>query len=248
MSTRPDGEPALSEARRAELADGLRAVRARVAAAAAAAGRQPAEITLIAVTKTYPVADAAELVRLGVTELGENRVDDLRAKAAGVPSAHWHFIGQLQTNKVNRLVGLPGLVAVHSVDRATLVTSLQSAVSRQPVERSVPLDCFVQVDLDPVERPGRGGARPAEVSRIAADVASAPGLRLAGVMAVAPLGLDPDDAFTELARISDVLRRDHPDASAVSAGMSGDLEAAVRHSATHVRVGAALLGPRRPLR
>jgi len=218
-----------------------------MAGAATSAGRLPDAITLVAVTKTYPIADAAELVRLGVTELAENRVDDLRAKAPAVPSAHWHFIGQLQTNKVNKVVALPGLIAVHSVDRPVLVTALGVAMSRQ-ADRPVPLDCFVQVDLDPVVRPGRGGARPADVAELAGGVAGARGLGRARGGAVAPLGRDPDDAFAELAEISGLVRRDHPDANAVSAGMSGDLEAAIRHAATHVRVGAALLGRRPRLR
>lgn len=247
MSAGPDVEPTASSSRGVDLAEALSAVRARVAAAATSVGRQPGEITLVAVTKTYPVVDVAELVRLGVTELGENRVDDLREKALEVPSARWHFIGQLQTNKVGRLLGVPGLVAVHSVDRTALVTSLGAALSRQ-ADRPEPLDCFVQVDLDPSPRPGRGGARPRDVAELAATVASTPTLRLAGVMAVAPRDRDPDDAFAELAQISELVLRDHPDATGVSAGMSGDLEAAIRHAATHVRVGAALLGPRRSLR
>jgi len=237
--------PPASAARQTELADALASLYARIAAAATAAGRQPAEITLVAVTKTYPVSDAAELVRLGVTELGENRVGDLRAKSPAVASAHWHFVGQLQTNKVNRLVDLPGLVAVHSVDRLALVRALGAAMTRRP-DRPAPLECFVQVDLDAVDSPGRGGARPADVAEVAAAVADTAGLRLAGVMAVAPLGRDSDDTFAELAQISGLLRREHPDAVAVSAGMSGDFEAAIRHAATHLRVGAALLG-RRPL-
>ena len=247
MSGATELAAAASAGRRAELADALALLRARMAAAATSAGRRPDDVTLVAVTKTYPVADAAELVSLGVTELGENRVADLRAKATAVPSAHWHFIGQLQTNKVNKVVVLAGLVAIHSIDRPALVTALGTAVSRQS-DRPVPLDCFVQVDLDPVARPGRGGARPGDVAALADAVAGLPGLRLAGVMAVAPLRRDPDDAFTELAQISGLLRRDHPGATAVSAGMSGDLEAAIRHGATHVRVGAALLGRRPPLR
>jgi len=236
-----------SAARRTELGDALTRLRARIAAAATSAGRRPDEITLVAVTKTYPASDATELVRLGVTELAENRVDDLRAKSPAVASAHWHFIGQLQTNKVNRLVGLSGLVAVHSVDRPALVSALGAAVSRRP-DQTIPLECFVQVDLDPVDRAGRGGARPADVAGLATAVAGTAGLRLAGVMAVAPLGRHADDAFTELAQISGLLRRDHPDATAVSAGMSGDFEAAIRHGATHARVGAALLGRAPPLR
>lgn len=246
MSGSPELDTSAPDARRADIADALSTVQARVTAAATSAGRQPGEITLVAVTKTYPATDAAVLVRLGVTELGENRVDDLRAKAPEVTSGHWHFVGQLQTNKVNRLVGVAGLVAVHSVDRASLVSALGAAVARQ--DRPVPLECFLQVDLDPVPQPGRGGAGPGEVAGLAAAIAGTPGLRLAGVMAVAPRDRDPDDAFTELAGISDLLRRDHPDAVAVSAGMSSDLEAAIRHAATHVRVGAALLGRRRPLR
>jgi pyridoxal phosphate enzyme (YggS family) len=242
-----DGVDPPTASRGVELADALAAVRERIDTAARAAGRTADEITLIAVTKTYPATDAAELLRLGVGDLGENRVDDLRAKAAAVPAARWHVIGQLQTNKVGKVIGLPGLTAIHSIDRPSLVGALGSALARRD-ERTLPLDCFVQVDLDPDPRPGRGGARPTEVAGLAAAVADTPGLRLAGVMAVAPLGRDPGDAFAELAQIAVLLRADHPHATAVSAGMSNDFEAAVRHGATHVRVGTALLGPRASLR
>jgi pyridoxal phosphate enzyme (YggS family) len=214
-------------------------------AAARSAGRQPGAVTLVAVSKTYPAADVDLLAGLGIADVGENRVDEFVAKAATVTAdVRWHFIGQVQTNKVKALVGVPGLVSVHSVDRPRLVTALSKAVSGV---RESELDCFAQVDLaGSGERdPGRGGVEPTGLPELAELIAQAPGLRLAGLMAVAPLDTEPGLAFGRLADLSADLQRTHPGATALSAGMSGDFEQAIRHGATHVRVGAAVLGPRR---
>jgi hypothetical protein len=132
---------------------------------------------------------------------------------------------------------------VHSVDRARLVTALSDAVTAAGRRLTV----LLQVSLEPAAGPGRGGALPTEVLELAAAVAAAPGLRLGGVMAVAPLGADPDAGFAQLASIAHDLRSSHPEATMISAGMSGDLEAALRHGATHLRVGTALLGDRPPV-
>ena len=240
--------------RRAELVTALAGVRARIADAATAAARDPREITLIAVTKTYPAADVVTLARLGVTEVGESRDQEARAKVTEVdrilsgqpdpPELHWHFVGRLQSRKARGVAGYAA--AVHSVDRADLVDRLAAATAAE-AERTgrPPLDVFVQVSLD--ADPGRGGALPADVPGLAAAVAAAAHLRLCGVMAVAPLGSDPGPAFERLAELSVRLRADHPDAVMISAGMSGDLEAAIAHGATHVRVGSALLGRREPV-
>ncbi len=237
-----------SQPRSAALSASLEALRRRIAGAAQAHGRTGAQVTLVAVTKTYPTADAELLTALGVADLGENRVDQLEDKARTVP-ARWHFIGQLQSNKVHDLVAVPGLVAVHSVDRPKLVSALVRALGSDAGRpRSAPLDCFVQVDLDRSPKPGRGGTAPGDVLALADTVAAADGLRLAGLMAVAPQGADARLAFATLAELAARLRAVHPDATAISAGMSGDLEAAIEHGATHVRVGAALLGARPALR
>jgi pyridoxal phosphate enzyme (YggS family) len=242
------GDPALA-ARRASLAERLAAVTGRIDRAAAAAGRAPGEVSLVAVTKTFPASDVVLLAGLGVAEVAENRDQEASAKAASVRAElgerapRWHFVGRLQRNKARSVVRYAGVV--ESVDRPELVVALAEASERY---REAPLDVLVQVSLDPRDgRGGRSGADPAEVPRLADVVAAAPGLRLAGLMAVAPLGADPGPAFAGLAEVARRLHHDHPEATVVSAGMSGDLEAAVAHGSTHVRVGTALLGGRPPL-
>lgn len=254
-SALPDaGLPGVSASRRAALAANAAAVRARVEAACVAAGRDPGEVTIIAVTKTFPAADVAAMVELGFADVAENREQELATKvaalagrlgadAAGAPLPRWHFVGRLQTNKA-RSVGALATV-MHSCDRVRLVPGL-GAGARQAGRV---LDVLVQVSLDPPDAAaGRGGCPPADVPALAAAVAGEPGLRLRGVMAVAPLGGDPDEAFARLADLAADLRERHPSATWVSAGMSGDLESAVRHGATHLRLGAALLGGRGPVK
>jgi pyridoxal phosphate enzyme (YggS family) len=187
--------------------------------------------------------------------LGENRDQEASAKAAevaaqladtpSVPKPEWHFIGQLQTNKVKSVVSYADVV--ESVDRLSLVAALDRAASR--AERGI--RAFVQVNLDADaarDGSGRGGAHPDEVFEIADAVAGSDALSLAGLMAVAPLGAPPEPAFERLAGLAAQLRGIHADAMSLSAGMSGDLEAAIAVGATHVRVGTALLGGRPPLR
>ena len=222
-----------------ELTAALAAVEQRLGAACAVAGRRRDEVVLIAVTKTRPASDVVALRELGVLDVGENRDQEAKAKAAQVPDVRWHFVGGLQTNKARSVARYAS--AVHSVDRAELVSALSAGALR--AERD--LDVLLQVSLD--GDPARGGALVADVPALAEQAAAAPGLRLAGVMAVAPLGADPAAAFATLARIAADLRPDHPQAVAMSAGMSGDLEQAVAAGATHVRVGTALLGHRPPL-
>ncbi|CAM3537489.1 YggS family pyridoxal phosphate-dependent enzyme [Nocardioides dubius] len=227
--------------RRSELAAGLAAVQERVAAAARSAGRDPDEITLTVVTKFFPASDVRLLADLGVRDVGENRHQEAMAKAAECADLElrWHYIGGLQSNKAAAVAGYADVV--ESVDRARLVPGL----SRGAAERGRDLDCLVQVSLDPPEqREGRSGVHPDELLALAAAVADAEGLVLRGLMAVAPLGADPEQAFDDLARLAERLRADHPDAGVLSAGMSNDLEAAVARGATHVRIGRAVLGER----
>jgi len=146
-------------------------------------------------------------------------------------------VGQLQRNKCKSVVQYADLV--HSVDRPSIVDALDQAAE---AHRDSPLDVLVQVGLD--DDPGRGGVPPEDLAGLAAAVAGRASLRLRGLMAIAPLGVDPEPAYERLARLHAELRRDHPDATVLSAGMSGDLESAIRHGATHVRVGTALLGSR----
>ncbi|MHA7263870.1 YggS family pyridoxal phosphate-dependent enzyme [Arthrobacter sp. TMN-37] len=249
------GSGPAEDGRRQELAGRLGAVRERIAGACAAAGRTDAP-ELIVVTKFFPAADVRLLVELGVRDVGENRDQEASAKAAETADLglRWHFIGQLQSNKARSV--LRYATAVHSVDRPSVADALARAAAADAERRSeaqLPprqaLRCFIQVSLDPDARTGgRGGAAPSEVPDIADRLAVAPGLHLAGVMAVAPLGADPLAAFHRLARIASDLRAGHPGASAISAGMSGDLEAAIQAGATHLRIGSDVLGPRPPLR
>ncbi|MEV0086959.1 YggS family pyridoxal phosphate-dependent enzyme [Saccharopolyspora sp. NPDC050642] len=237
------------ELRRAELAESLREVRDRVDRACRAAGREPDEVELLAVTKTFPASDVALLADLGLTEFAENREQEARGKVAEFAAlrpaaeAHWHMVGQLQRNKARAVVRWADVV--ESVDSNRLVEALGRAAANalDAGERERPLDVLVQVGLD--EATGRGGCRPEDVPALADMITRTSGLRLRGVMAVAPLGGEPDVAFATLSKISERLRRDHPEAGEVSAGMSGDLESAVAHGSTRVRVGTALLGGRR---
>ncbi|HLU33815.1 MAG TPA: YggS family pyridoxal phosphate-dependent enzyme [Natronosporangium sp.] len=232
-------------ARRAELADNLERVRARIAAACAAAGRDPAELTLVAVTKTYPAADVIHLAALGVQDIGENRDQEAAPKAAEVARAgvavRWHFVGRLQRNKCRSVARYADLV--HSVDSVRLAAALGRAAAQ---ERDRPLEVLVQVSLDGA--PGRGGAVADEVPAVARAVAAEPALRLRGVMAVAPLAWRPEDAFARLGEVAAQIRAEYPQAEVVSAGMSADLEAAVAAGATHLRIGSGLLGERPMLR
>lgn len=241
--------PRLTEDRRAELAEALAEVRARIRAACAAAGRDPAEVRLLAVTKTFPARDVALLADLGVLDVAEARDQEAAPKVRQVhelrPDAglRWHMVGRLQRNKARSVVGWAG--QVQSVDSARLVDALDRAVraARQAGQRDEPLGVLVQVSLD--GDPSRGGVALPGLDALADRVAAAEALRLQGVMAVAPLGSDPAAAFAGLAAAAQRLRRRHPEAVELSAGMSGDLEQAVAQGSTCVRVGTALLGRRR---
>jgi PLP dependent protein len=239
----------MTTARRADLAASLQAVRGRVDAACRAAGRDPAEVELLPVTKTFPAEDAALLSDLGLTAFGENRDQEARPKVAEVralrpdSALRWHMVGQLQRNKARSVVHWADVV--ESVDSERLVTALRNATTTalDRGERIHPLEVLIQVSLDP--QPGRGGCAPEGVLSLAETIREADVLQLSGVMAVAPLGGQPDVAFATLFRISERLRRDHPEAVQISAGMSGDLESAIAAGSTRVRVGTALLGGRR---
>lgn len=233
-----------AEERSRELAANLAEVGQRITRAVADAGRDPGDVTLVVVTKTWPARDTRLLAGLGVRDVGESRDQEACAKVddcAGLDLV-WHFVGRLQTNKAGSVARYADVV--HSVDRTRVVTALDRAAQQH--ERTV--TCLVQVDLDQAPDPGRGGVQEAAVPALADAVAATQGLRLGGVMAVAPRDGDPRVAFERLARIAERLRRDHPGATVVSAGMSGDLEEAVASGATHLRVGTAVLGSRPPLR
>jgi pyridoxal phosphate enzyme (YggS family) len=235
--------------RRRELAASLTAVRARIAAACARARRDPTEVTLVAVTKTWPASDVVHLAALGVTDFGENRDQEAAPKAADVAACgvavRWHFVGRLQRNKCRSVVGYADLV--HSVDWVSLATTVAEAAIRY---RGLPLDVLVQVSID--GDPHRGGAGrglggDVELSRVLDAVASSEALGLRGLMAVAPQDWEPKRAFAILAQVAAETRDMYPSARLLSAGMSNDVEEAIDYGATHVRLGSALLGNRATL-
>lgn len=226
--------------RRDDLASGLETVRRRISAACTGVGRSPDEVSLVVVTKFFPASDVRLLAELGVTDVGENRHQEAEAKAAECADLglRWHFIGGLQSNKAGAVARYCDVV--ESVDRAKLVAPL----ARGAHEGSHEVDVLLQVSLDPPGTQQRSGADPSLLEDLAARVDDEGMLRLRGLMAVAPLGAAPDEAFARLAAIrADFLTR-HPQATVLSAGMSGDLEHAISHGATHVRVGSAVLGQR----
>jgi pyridoxal phosphate enzyme (YggS family) len=234
--------------RKAELAQRLAAVRERIAAACRAAGRSPDEVTLMAVTKTVPASDVALLLDLGLTAFGENRVQEAAAKVGEVtllrPDAQprWHMVGGLQRNKAKDVVRWAD--RVESVDSERLADALDRAVQREQETggRVDPLPVLVQFSVD--GDPHRGGVPRNGLLRLAEHIASCAGLHLGGLMSVAPLGADPDGAFAEVESAAALLRAEFPQATTISAGMSGDLEAAIRHGSVVVRVGTALVGER----
>jgi PLP dependent protein len=234
--------------RRTEIEIALSEVRDRIATACRAAGRSEGTVRLIAVTKTFPAEDAALLADLGVADLGENREQEAGPKAAAVselrPEAQirWHMLGHLQRNKARAVARWAA--EIQSVDSDRLVDALDKAVhtAREAGDRTEPLDVLVQASID--GDPTRGGAPLDTLVQIADRVARSGELRLRGLMAVAPLTMTPGEAFARLREAVERLRQDHPEATEMSAGMTGDLESAIAHGSTCVRVGTALLGAR----
>ncbi|WP_442928276.1 YggS family pyridoxal phosphate-dependent enzyme [Microbacterium sp. MMO-56] len=225
----------------ADLATRLADLDARIRDAARSAGRSPEELTRIVVTKFHPARLVADLHELGVRDVGESRQQELTAKRAELPSLdhlRWHFVGQVQSKKARAVRAASD--AVHSVDRDRLADALHAADPDGDA-----LDVFVQVNL--TDDPARGGVAPADVRRLADHIAQAcPSLRLRGVMAVAPLRDAPAAAFERLASCAEAVRTVVPDATWMSAGMSGDFAEAIAAGATHLRIGTAITGPRPP--
>ncbi|MGF6824431.1 pyridoxal phosphate enzyme (YggS family) [Microbacterium sp. ZKA21] len=219
------------------LAARLSAIDEQIADAAREAGRDVDDITRIVVTKFHPASLVADLAALGVTDVGENRQQELTSKRAeleGVP-VRWHFIGQAQTNKAAAIRRSADVV--HSVDRDRLADALHRAAESDAV-----LDVLVQINL--TQDAGRGGVAPEGAVGLADHIAGLPSLRLCGVMAVAPLDEEPASAFARLRSVADAVRAQHPDASWISAGMTADFAQAIQAGATHLRIGSAITGPR----
>jgi pyridoxal phosphate enzyme (YggS family) len=226
--------------RLADIQSNLEKINLRIAAACASSKRDVSEITLIAVTKTYPASDVDLLKQLGIENVGENKDQEAAGKISQVKEKlSWHFIGQLQSNKAKSVVTYAELI--HSVDRLSLAKELQKSASAIAKKQKV----LIQVDLDQSgPDPSRGGVWPADLAGLAQFISQSENLELAGLMSVAPLGENPSEAFQRLAQIRSDFLKNYPKAVILSAGMSDDLEAAIEHGATHLRIGSALLGER----
>ena len=226
--------------RKQELQNNLRDVEQDISVACEMANRNRDEITLIAVTKTWPASDVDTLAQLGVTDVGENRDQEAKPKHDLVAASNliWHAIGQLQTNKAKSVAAWADVV--HSVDRPELVAALGKAVTN----RDKPLGVLIQLNLDPTPSDNRGGVGQSGLRSLAESVASCPGLELRGLMGVAPLAGDEDRAFANLQESADQIRSMVPTAIWISAGMSGDFPVALKYGATHLRIGSSILGNR----
>lgn len=216
------------------LAERLASVRATIADVARDAGRDPNELTTVVVTKFQPASLVAQLAQLGVRDIGENRHQEAQAKAAELADLglRWHFVGQLQSKKAKQVREYASVI--HSVDRPALVDALSSEAAS--------VDCFVQVNL--TDDPARGGVPPSELEALVTRVADTPGLRLLGLMAVAPLGEPARPAFAQVRVLSERIRRIIPEARNLSMGMSHDFREAILEGATHLRIGSAITGNR----
>ncbi len=226
--------------RKQELQANLQDVERDISQACIAANRNREDVTLIAVTKTWPASDVDLLAELGVSNVGENRDQEAKPKHDEVQAKNliWHAIGQLQTNKAKSVAAWADVV--HSVDRVDLVAALTKAVAN----RETPLGVLIQANLDPVPTENRGGALPDEIMDLADLISSSSGLKLQGVMGVAPLGGDDDMAFARLQEFANLIQAKFPEANWISAGMSGDFATALKYGATHLRIGSSILGKR----
>ncbi|MEY3649969.1 MAG: hypothetical protein RL370_672 [Actinomycetota bacterium] len=218
--------------RRSEIAGNLEAVREQISKAAQSAGRSVKEIKLIVVTKTFPVSDVEILKELGVSNFGENRDSDAVPKAAAIPGT-WHFQGQIQSNKLKSICSWANVI--HSLDEIRHFEVIEKNAAH-------PLDIFCQVSLDGSE--GRGGVSEKKLYELAKEIEKSQTHKLQGLMAVAPLGIDPTVAFSKLSAIHKAFMADFPRANKLSAGMSGDFKEAIAYGATHIRIGSQILGSR----
>ena len=219
--------------RAAEISANLQAITARIVSAAESAGRSPEEITLIAVTKTFPVTDVKILYELGVRDFGENRDQEGSVKFSELPGdSNWHFQGQIQSNKLKSIAAWADVI--HSIDDISHAKKLSSLVAAK--------DIFVQVSLDNL--PGRGGVNPEQLLEFLGEVTAHANLKVRGLMAVAPLDEPPLEAFKRLKTLSETVIKTHPNTWEISAGMSNDFEAAISQGATHIRIGSQILGVR----
>lgn len=219
--------------RKDEIARNLQEIKERIISAAKAVNRDPTEISLIVVTKTFPISDIEILAKLGESNFGENRDQEAGPKAEVIP-ATWHFQGQIQSNKIKSICQWADVI--HSISSAKEILKFAQSPRKHQV--------FLQVSLD--GQAGRGGASPADLAQLADLVNESNNLELLGLMAVAPLDVEPEKAFADLALINQGFAGQFPNAKYLSAGMSSDFEAAIKFGATHIRVGSSILGSRSP--
>ena len=222
------------------IAERISAVRADIAEACERAHRDAADVTLVAVAKTHPADAIKAALDAGITDVGENRAQELKQKAQVLASApiRWHFVGPLQTNKVRHVVGTAALI--HSVDRL----GLGEAISRRAGALGITQDVLVEVNL--AGEASKTGTTPAGVAGLADQLRELDNIAVRGVMAIPPLEGDPRPYFEELVAVRDRLVQHHPDAIELSMGMSDDYLVAIEAGATIVRVGTAIFGPRNP--
>lgn len=218
----------------------LREVQGRIADAAARAGRDASDVTLIAVSKTFPSHVIADALDSGIVDLGENRAQELKEKAAVLgPRPRWHFIGHLQTNKVRQVVGIASVI--HSVDRV----GLGEAISRRAETLGITQEVLIEVNIS--GEASKHGLEPPQALPLADELADFPNLRVRGLMTIPPYPEKAEDSrplYQDLARLAEALRKRWPDATELSMGMTRDFEIAVEEGATMVRVGEAIFGPR----
>ena len=222
-----------------QIRENLDTVRAKIDAAAAKAGRSTDEITLIAVTKSFPLSDLEILYSLGVRQFGENRDQEASSKVEQLPSdINWHFQGQIQSNKLKSITSWASYI--HSVDQLKYaqIISQHSGGKEKPI--------FIQVSLDKPPQ-SRSGVNPSDLLELAAAISELPGISLQGLMAVAPVDSPAEEAFAELVAIRSDFLRTFPAAKSLSIGMSGDYQIAIKYGATHIRIGSSILGIRSPI-
>ena len=226
--------------RKDQILSNLESVKEKISAAAQAAGRSPSEITLIAVTKTFPVSDLEILYELGVRNFGENRDQEAAPKVSALPAdITWHFQGGIQSNKLKSISTWASVI--NSVDKfkyAQMISQFSVGKTKE---------IFIQVSLDTLPQ-SREGVDPADLMQLAEQIMSLPNLEVKGLMAVAPLDQPTEQAFVRLQQIQQKFIQLYPAASSLSSGMSGDYELAISLGATHVRIGSSILGNRSPIK
>ena len=226
--------------RKDQILSNLESVKEKISAAAQAAGRSPSEITLIAVTKTFPVSDLEILYELGVRNFGENRDQEAAPKVSALPAdITWHFQGGIQSNKLKSISNWASVI--HTVDKfkyAQMISQFSVGKTKE---------IFIQVSLDTLPQ-SREGVDPADLMQLAEQIMSLPNLEVKGLMAVAPLDQPTEQAFVRLQQIQQKFIQLYPAASSLSSGMSGDYELAISLGATHVRIGSSILGNRSPIK